>query len=708
MSNKPRIFEVCTTGRMVPILLTLAALSFTTVSHGQSGLSDVTHEGIEVKTTWIPLPDGVRLAADLFMPAEREADAKHPVLFELIPYRKDEGRHKRFKMYSYFVRHGYIVVRADVRGTGTSEGKLPEYEYSDQELDDGEFVIDWLSKQPWSNGNVGMFGISWGAFNSILMATRNPPALKAIIAVMGTDDSFRDDVHFIDGMMHIDPYEVGQDIQNMLPKPPDYVLDEDYFRDRFDTEPWLLKYTRQQRDGPFWNRSSLNSDYSRIKVPAFVIGGWYDGYKDSVPRMLEHLEVPVKGIMGPWTHTWPNLPGPGLGIEWRRDAVRWLDHWLLGKDTGLMEEPDFAVYVRRKHPPDAVDGAPGHWRWEAGWPVERTEHRVMYALADHGLSEVLPEGNDGRTHKLVYVPTAGIEGTGSGFWWGDHPWDQRGTDAFSLVYDSNPLQQEVEILGFPKAILRVSADAPLANWVVRISDIAPDGTVTQVGGAGLSGAQRNSSETPEELVPGEVYTLEFDLHFTSWVFPEGHRVRMAVSNALWPMYWPTPYEMTTTLDVGAADASRIVLPVIPEADRPQPDFPSPAKDPELPGYGVFQADNEGTESSAKPWIIERNPIDSETRIITSGKGGLVYPWGTISYWRNITQQARDGDPARAGVMSNAGYKLEIGDRKVKLEGELSVTSDRENFYYRFTRRALENGALIRKKTWQETIPRDHQ
>jgi predicted acyl esterase len=497
-------------------------------------------------------------------------------------------------------------------------------------------------------------------------------------------------------------------MQNILPVPPDYALDDAYFSDRFDTEPWLLRYKRQQRDGPFWNRGSLNSDYSSIRVPTFVIGGWYDGYKDSVPRMLENLEAPVKGIIGPWPHTWPNLPGPELGIEWRRDAVRWLDHWLEGKDTGIMDEPSFAVYVRESHPPDAIDKAPGYWRWEDGWPIDRTENKKLYALADHSLSDVRPVGDDRQIHKLRYIPTVGVEASGKGNWWGDYPWDQRGTDAYSLVYDSDLLEQDLEILGFPRAIMHVSADAPLANWIVRISDIAPDGTVTHVGGAGFSGAQRNSSEKPEALVPGQDYTLEFDLHFTSWVFPKGHRIRLAVNNAAWPMIWPTPYAMTTTLGVDGANASHVVLPVIPQSDREQPDFLPPAKDPELPSYGSLKVDDAASSDPAKPWNIERNPIISQTRITNSGKGGRVYPWGTIRYWREIVQEAQDNDPARAGIVSNAGYMLELGNRTVKLEGDLSVTSDRENFYYTFTRRALENGKLIKEKTWEETIPRDHQ
>ncbi len=536
---------------------------------------------------------------------------------------------------------------------------------------------------------------------------RNPPALKAIVAIQGTDDLYRDDVHFIDGMMHVDSYELGVDIANILPAPPDYVIDEAYFRDRFDTEPWLLKYKRQQHDGRFWNRASLNSDYSSINIPTFVIGGWYDGYRDSVPRMLEKLDAPVKGIIGPWAHTWPNLPYPEPGIEWRHEAVRWFDHWLKAEDTGILDEPRFAIYVRRWHPPGVVERVPGYWRWEDGWPVERARKLALYAHAGHTLSDAKSKGGEGKTHRLRYVPTVGVEASGNVNWWGDFPWDQRGTDAYSLVYDSDPLRQDLEILGFPRAILHVSADAPLANWIVRVSDIAPDGTVTQVAGAGMSGAHRTSSEEPESLVPGRPYKLEYDLHFTSWVFPRGHRIRLAVSNALWPMIWPTPYQMTTTLDVDGEDASHIVLPVVPESDRTGPELLPPAKDPELPGYSYLKPDDESISGYAEIRSIERIPLSSRTRIIASGASGSTHLGTTIKYWEEMVHEAQDNDPARASVTGKTRYTVELGDRTLIVEGDLSFTSDREVFFYVYTRRVLEDGKLIREKTWEEAIPRDH-
>src|SRR5262245_61036259 len=297
--------------------------------------------------TWIPMPDGVRLAADIYVPDGARAGERFPVLLEYLPYRKAESRERSDPLYSYFVQRGYIVARVDIRGTGQSEGRVIPYEYSDQEQEDGEAVIDWLSKQPWSTGKVGMFGISWGGFNSIHMAMRNPPALGAIIAVDATDDLYQDDVHFIDGILHVDSWEMSQDLENARPAAPDYRIDEEYFRNRFDTEPWMMTYKRQQRDGKFWDRTALKARYDSMRVPSFLIGGWYDGYRDSIPRMFQYVKAPVKALIGPWSHAFPHDAYPKPQMEWRHEAVRWYDHWLKGIDTGIMEEPRFAVYVRQ-------------------------------------------------------------------------------------------------------------------------------------------------------------------------------------------------------------------------------------------------------------------------------------------------------------------------------------------------------------------------
>ena len=195
---------------------------------------------------------------------------------------------------------------------------------------------------------------------------------------------------------------------------------------------------------------------------------------------------------------------------------------------------------------------------------------------DHTLGDADRERS---THRLRYTPGIGVEAGGPVMWWGDVAHDQRPTDAFSLVYDSAPLTEDLEILGLPRALLRVSADAPRANWFARISDVAPDGTVTQVAGAGFNGNHRNSARSPELLTPGEEFPLDIEMHFTSWVFPKGHRIRVAINNAQWPMLWPSPHPMTTTLAIGGADGARVVLPVVPKSDTPWPELPAAGVEP---------------------------------------------------------------------------------------------------------------------------------
>lgn len=151
--------------------------------------------GVRVEEVWIPMPDGVRLAANLFMPGGARPGEKFPALLEYLPYRKDDGTAQRdYPIHSYFACCGYVSARVDIRGTGRSKGRTPDREYSEIEQRDGMEAIAWLARQGWSNGKVGMFGISWGGFNSIQLVMRRPPALKAIMAFCATEELFRDDI----------------------------------------------------------------------------------------------------------------------------------------------------------------------------------------------------------------------------------------------------------------------------------------------------------------------------------------------------------------------------------------------------------------------------------------------------------------------------------------------------------------------------------
>jgi hypothetical protein len=420
--------------------------------------------------------------------------------------------------------------------------------------------------------------------------------------------------------------------------------------------------------------------------------------------MLEHAAAPVKAMIGPWDHYFPHNAWPKPQVEWRREAVRWYDHWLKGIDTGIMAEPRFAVYVRNYHPPDpALDRVPGYWRWEDGWPVERSRSVNWYLQHDQRLSV---EPAQAAQHRMTYRPSMGLEGGGPTMWWGSVTPDQQPMDNLSLTYDSEPLQSPMEILGRPTARLYVSAEAPRANWVVRISDVAPDGQVTQVAGAAMNGTHRYSARDPEAIVPGEEFPLDITLHFTSWVFEEGHRVRVAVSNAQWPMLWPTAMPMSTTLAIGGEHGARVELPVVPPGNRAGPVFEQPVQRDALPEFEVLDA---GTISGyAAISSIDHDPVTGEAFGIAKNSGATRYPWGIERFEEHIEHRTSDTDPASSSVVGRYVLTEELDNRTLRFEQDVTFRSDKQNFHLLFERRLLVNGELYREKRWDETIPRDFQ
>jgi putative CocE/NonD family hydrolase len=662
---------------------------------------------IKVVQAWIPMKDGVRLAVNLYMPdgplPSVKLDEKFPAILEYLPYRKDDWTLARdWDLHSYFVRRGYVTARVDIRGTGASEGAPPDREYSEQEQQDGLAVIDWLSRQPWSNGNVGMMGISWGGFNAIQIARRHPPALKAIIAMCATEELFHDDIHYIDGLMHLDEFELAMDLQLGLTPAPDFPTDEKSLALRFDATPWFLLYLKHQRDGEFWRRASVRPNhYADYTVPSFMIGGFLDGYRDSIPRFFEYSKAPMKALLGPWNHTFPHAAEPGPSIEWRVEATRWWDYWLKGKQNGIMDEPRFEVYMRHWYSPDPkIAEIPGDWRAEKTWPPANMRSQTFFLEPNHTLGDAAPPALSTGGDKLQYLPSIGEE---AGFWWGDLTADQRPIDAYSLVYDSAPLVQDTALLGWPKMFLQVSTSAPLADWFVRLSDVAPDGTVTMITGAGQGGAQRDSAANPVDLHPDQKYLIPIELHVASWRFPIGHRIRVAISNALWPMIWPTPYSMTTSLWYGGPNTSRLELPLVPLDPSARPHFAAPEKEAPLPGVS-----SEGDTWPPQDWTVTRDVLAGSTRVAWSGNDSSTYPWGKMKDHEQMSYVVRDAKPAANTVHGEASTTVELPGRMLVWSVILDLHSDEKNFYYHFERHLIENGKPLRDKTWEETVPRDHQ
>ena len=496
---------------------------------------------------WLTLKDGVRLSVTFYRPARRSQGEKFPVLLEYLPYRKDDGGGGRVPPYPYFAKRGFIVAKVDIRGTGSSEGVFPGREYTEQELDDAVDIIDQLSKLPGSNGRVGMFGISWGGFNSIQVAMRQPPALKAILATDATDDLYHDDIHFIDGVLHIDSWSSDFYSSVALPQTPDWPVNENYFRDRFDQYPGFITYLKQQRDGEFWRKNSLRWQYDKIRIPTYLIGGLLDGYKDSVPRMLESMKVPVRAAVGPWNHAYPDYGVPGPNYEWKHEAVRWWDFWLKDRNTGIQEDSPLTVFIREGQAPDArLKMTPGHWVC-TDWPVPGTKWKI--SSLEKTISCVRCRRAKVRKAPLCpelrqWPPRASpgiLRSCG-----GEIP---RETCVLTmqevLSMTARCSKKHLRSLDFPRSIFVFPPMLQSAHWVARLEDVQPDGTVSLVTGSNINGSQRESRLNPKPLVPGEAFDVDFEMHFTTWTFKPGHRVRLAISNAAFPMIWPTPYPMVT-------------------------------------------------------------------------------------------------------------------------------------------------------------------
>lgn len=639
------------------------------------------------------MKDGVEVAVTYYRPLPKTAEETFPVIMEMVPYRKDDFfALGDYEYGAYFARHGYVVARVDVRGTGGSSGPIPPSEYSEAEISDAVELIDQFSKKSWSNGNVGMYGISWSAFNGLMTAHRKPPALKAIIAAHGSTDLFYNDVHYIDGALHIDSYAHQIDTDNSMPQSPDYLINDEYFQNRFDREPWLFTWLRQQQDSDFWRKESITFK-TPLEVPTYLIGGLLDGYRDFVMDVSQTTRAPFMADIGPWNHAWPEYGEPGPNYEWRQKALRWWDHWLKGSDNGILNEPRWTVFVRSGHPPATdLPVVPGEWRCDDNGPGNSTMHR-WFTRPQHELHTAASAIE--HTDRLAYKAGSGMA---AGGWWGEQTGDMAADDAHSLIYDSPPLDQPLTIMGMPKVQLHVAADAPLYQWSVRLEDVAPDGQVSLVSGAIINPSQRISRLEPKALIPGEPARLSTDIHFTTWQFKPGHRVRLSVSNAQFPMIWPTPVAGTTQLFTD--QETWIDLPVVPSTQSVS--TACVLATPDANETAPF-----GKELSKKgPFFSSvRNEKTGQSTFTTTSEVAWKLHDNTYQSRESYQWSVNDATPANALYEGERQNVFTITGREINLLTRARIQSDASRFHVTFTKILQQNGQHIREKTWTESIPR---
>jgi len=575
-------------------------------------IHELPHEIVVIENVFIPLRDGQQVAARLWRPVD-SAQNPVPAVLEYIPYRKRDITRSRDELnHPYLAGHGYACVRVDLRGSGDSDGIMTD-EYRPQEHEDAEDVIAWLAEQPWCDGAVGMMGISWGGFNALQVAALAPPALKAIVSASATDDIYIDNMHYMNGCVLGDNLSEATVMLAFNSLPPDPQIVGARWREMWlerlrGSGLWLENWMSHQRRDDYWKPASVSEDYSRVQCPVMAVGGWADGYTNAIFRQLEHLDVPRKGLIGPWGHHYPHLGVPGPAIGFLQEMVRWFDHWLKDIDTGLEDEPMLRAWMQDSFAPhaDATD-RPGRWVGEMAWPPpgvheqelvltpRRTLEPRERAIVGDGISPGeradlaggvgAADEEDTAGHRDLSVRSSLDVGMFAGKWasYGavpDLPHDQRQEEGSSLVFEMPPLEAGLELLGRPTVTLLVSADKPVAQLAVRLSDVAPDGQASRITYGVLNLTHRDGSEDPQPLEPCRLYPVEVELNGLAQRIPAGHRLRLSVSTSYWPLIWPSPELATITIRTGV---SSLHLPVRPprEEDEQLRPFGDPETAPVL-------------------------------------------------------------------------------------------------------------------------------
>jgi putative CocE/NonD family hydrolase len=631
----------------------------------------------EVPHTLIPLHDGVRLAARIWLPVDAP-ERPVPAILEYLPYRKRDGTFERDALtHPYLAGFGYAAVRVDIRGTGESEGLLSD-EYSRQELDDALQVIAWLASQTWCTGAVGMMGISWGGFNALQVASLRPRELKAIVTVCSSDDRYRDDVHYMGGTLLKGGIDWGSFLLRAAAHPPDPALVGDgwlpVWRQRLENVPLFLeRWMRHQRRDAYWRRGSVCEDYTAIACPVFAVGGWTDGYTNTVPRLLEQLGVPRKGLIGPWAHGYPHIARPGPQIGFLQELVQWWDHWLKGENNGAMDGPMLRVWISDSVlPADEHVELPGKWVAEDSWPPAGTVDFEL-KLSDEGL----------RTATARMTPrelrTAQTVGAHSGEWCpfgagGDQADDQADDDLQSLTFDTEVLDTAMDVLGAPAITLELASDKPVASIVVRLCDVRPSGEVLRVSYGILNLTRRDGFDAPSALVSGRRYRVQLRMNDAGATFPAGHKVRIALSTTYWPLMWPAPEAATIT---------------VYSASLRLPTRPAGSLDALLEQMQPVE--------TALPELLTQAP-DGTQRIERIGLD--------IMSEGNARYRIERDDPLSAVAEVRRSDTVARGDWRIRVETELRVSCRSDTFNVQARLRAWHGDAEVCDRAWVESIPRD--
>ena len=661
------------------------------------------HNVTEHDDMGITMSDGCRLSARAWIPNDAHQQPM-PVILEHLPYRKRDGTISRDQFtHSWFAGHGYVCVRTDIRGNGESEGLMQD-EYTQQELEDAVEIIEWLTQQPWCDGNVGMIGISWGGFNALQVASMQPEALKAIVTVCSSVDRYADDIHYKGGCLLGENFGWASNMLAYTSRPPDSALVGDKWQSmwqhrldniQFDLCTWLK---HQHRDD-YWKHGSVCEDYTRIKAAVLAVGGWHDGYRNTVSHLVENVSAPVKGIVGPWIHKYPHYAAPQPAIGFLQECKRWWDQYLKGIDTGVTDDPDYRAYVMDSIAPARwLDTRPGRWIGENNWPSGNIQS-VDYFLLDNNTLAT----EHGTTQATIDSPMdcGGASGEYFPFTFGDElPDEQTYDDNRSTCFTSDKLSTDLDIVGAPEIALQLTADKPNAHITVRLLDIRPDGSSALITYGMLNLTHKDSHEKPKSLVPGQPFECHITLDQIAYRIPATHKLRIALSNAYWPVLWPSP--TSTTLDLSSG---KISIPVHASSSNPSPvdevEFETPQGATHWQPKGLRPASYQRTLSEDKTTSTVITEMISDFGENEDPDHGLISGGKMIERWT-----IQPDDPLSARGINEWEHTGGRAGSRWRTEVQSSIHSDEKYFYFEAVLRAWLNDEEFFTRKFQDQVERD--
>ena len=623
---------------------------------------------------WITLPGGERLAARRWQPA---TEAALPAIVEYIPYRKgDLTAIDDARRYQQLAADGFVCIRVDVRGSGDSEGILTD-EYTAQELEDGYHVVEWVARQRWCNGRVGLAGISWGGFNALQIAALRPPSLAAVISCCSTDDRYRDDVHYVgDSVLAFDMLPWASTFQAYQALPPDPKLyGADWhraWRARLTGTPHFVEtWLGHTGNDGYWQHGSIASDYGAIECPVLLVGGWADAYTNGLLRMSSHLTAPTWAIIGPWGHNWPDAASPGPRIGFAAEAARWWQHWLGDADTGVDRDPRVRYFLQQAGEPGARDRA---GMWCEAQSVDAARRRQLHP-SKLGL---VPDPATGTGE----IPADAGHGASAGdfcpFGARNMAGDQAGDDSRCLVFDSATLEDDLIILG--RAQFCGELGTAGQQIIARLCELRPDGTSLLVS-RGYTNAKG---------------AITFDIEFDAIAhrFTAGSKIRLALATTYWPFIWPAPEAGNIMLDYAR---SCLELPVAEEPQALTRAFPPREKARGL-GFEVLSPPAGGSAAE----LDDRH----HTREDRSYSGDIALEGGPRFSMQSVNRYttART-DPLSAEVTCERQYRVGGPDWQATVVIESRMSATATTFHVKTRRSVFDGDVLFDAKVWEAELPR---